>query len=62
MPGVASAELYIDDEFHGSFERDVTYTVDEMMLGRRAIRVAVYYHAGNMATREITMAVFNIVL
>ncbi len=60
--GVASAELYIDEELRGSFDRDIRYTLDETMLGRHTVRVAGYDNAGNRATRAITMGVFNIAL
>jgi hypothetical protein len=60
--GVAAAELYIDNELRRSFECTITYLLDEMMLGRHAIKVVAYDNAGNKSVREVTVAIFNLVL
>ncbi|MGC9307854.1 MAG: OmpL47-type beta-barrel domain-containing protein, partial [Thermoplasmatota archaeon] len=60
--GVAAAELYIDDKLRDSFERDLTYTLDELMLGRCTIRVVAYDNAGNKAVREVTVSIFNLAI
>ncbi|MFO8133764.1 MAG: hypothetical protein R6U10_07555, partial [Thermoplasmatota archaeon] len=60
--GVAATELYVDDELRASSGRNVTYVLDETMLGWHTIRVVAYDNAGNSAVREVVMAVFNIAI
>ncbi len=58
--GVASTELYIDDERCGSFDSDVTYPVDTRMLGRHRIRVVAYDRAGNRATATVAPYILSL--
>ncbi len=60
--GVATTEVYLDGELRATASQDVSYTLDETLMGMHTITVEAYDVAGNKATETATATIYNLQL